>query len=318
LLTGDEPYLAPYRNAVAKLPTTLAALDRGIAHDDAERGAFDTLSDLIGQKLAELDDTIAKAKAGRRDDALAIVRTDKGRELMDQARAIFVTMIAAADTKISEDLDAQRDAISLLRWVTIAGALAIAGVGAVIAWVVVAYTRQLAETQREIQTLNVSLEERVKERTTDLARANDEIQRFAYIETHDLRAPLVNIMGFTSEMETSLGAIRDFIDNAEGETASAIPQDARTAAFEDFPEAIGFIRSSTRKMDGLINAILKLSREGRRAPAHRGRQRAAPGRRCGRRYRDRGASLLDGRRSPVAGANLRQSFRQCGEIPSER
>jgi signal transduction histidine kinase len=33
---------------------------------------------------------------------------------------------------------------------------------------------------------------------------------------------------------------------------------------EDIPEAIGFIRSSTRKMDGLINAILKLSREGRR------------------------------------------------------
>ena len=30
------------------------------------------------------------------------------------------------------------------------------------------------------------------------------------------------------------------------------------------PEAIGFIRSSTRKMDGLINAILRLSREGRR------------------------------------------------------
>ena len=33
---------------------------------------------------------------------------------------------------------------------------------------------------------------------------------------------------------------------------------------DDLPEAIGFIRSSTHKMDGLINAILKLSREGRR------------------------------------------------------
>jgi signal transduction histidine kinase len=39
---------------------------------------------------------------------------------------------------------------------------------------------------------------------------------------------------------------------------------ARTAALEELPEAIGFIRSSTRKMDTLINAILKLSREGRR------------------------------------------------------
>jgi signal transduction histidine kinase len=36
---------------------------------------------------------------------------------------------------------------------------------------------------------------------------------------------------------------------------------------EDVPEAIGFIRASTEKMDRLINAILKLSREGRRVMA---------------------------------------------------
>jgi signal transduction histidine kinase len=40
--------------------------------------------------------------------------------------------------------------------------------------------------------------------------------------------------------------------------------EARLAAFEDMPEALRFIRSSTTRMDGLINAILKLSREGRR------------------------------------------------------
>src|SRR6185295_8115588 len=39
----------------------------------------------------------------------------------------------------------------------------------------------------------------------------------------------------------------------------------RTSAKEDLPEAIGFIRTSTKKMDSLINAILKLSREGGRS-----------------------------------------------------
>jgi signal transduction histidine kinase len=41
-------------------------------------------------------------------------------------------------------------------------------------------------------------------------------------------------------------------------------REARQAVEEDLPEALGFIRSSTRKMDSLINAILKISRDGRR------------------------------------------------------
>ena len=42
----------------------------------------------------------------------------------------------------------------------------------------------------------------IAERTADLREANDEIQRFAYIVSHDLRSPLVNIMGFTTEIES--------------------------------------------------------------------------------------------------------------------
>jgi signal transduction histidine kinase len=104
----------------------------------------------------------------------------------------------------------------------------------------------------------------VRERTADLGRANEEIQRFAYIVTHDLRAPLVNIMGFTSELEGSLGSIQAYVKQSDETSEDAAVKEARAAALEDLPEAIGFIRSSTRKMDGLINAILKLSREGRR------------------------------------------------------
>ncbi len=63
------------------------------------------------------------------------------------------------------------------------------------------YTREIVRARAEVEALNAGLELRVKERTVDLQRANDEIQRFAYIVSHDLRAPLVNVMGFTTELK---------------------------------------------------------------------------------------------------------------------
>jgi signal transduction histidine kinase len=73
-------------------------------------------------------------------------------------------------------------------------------------------------------------------------------------------------MGFTSELETSSKALENLLHQSDalGTSSDPVIVAARTAISEDLPEALGFIRSSTRKMDELINAILKLSREGRR------------------------------------------------------
>ena len=132
---------------------------------------------------------------------------------------------------------------------------------------VLRFTRDLAATGERLRRLNETLEDRVVERTQDLTRANEEIQRFAYIVSHDLRSPLVNVMGFTAELDEAAGALRTLVDRAATEAPALLTDEARTAAHEDLPEAIGFIRTSTAKMDRLINAILKLSREGRRTIA---------------------------------------------------
>ena len=130
------------------------------------------------------------------------------------------------------------------------------------------------EAEAQLRDNNLNLESTVEERTTDLREANEEIQRFAYIVSHDLRSPLVNIMGFTSELEELRGDIfrriarsaelrRRWCPDASGE----VPEPAHAeqdAALDRFAEALGFIKSSIAKMDRLISAILKLSREGRR------------------------------------------------------
>jgi signal transduction histidine kinase len=140
----------------------------------------------------------------------------------------------------------------------------VAGIGAGSFLIIRRYTEELSGTRDELRLLNTDLEGAVRERTTDLQRANDEIQRFAYIVSHDLRSPLVNIMGFTAELDASTKPLAQLIEHAEEQAPDLVTPEARLAATEDLPEAIRFIRSSTEKMDRLINAILRLSREGRR------------------------------------------------------
>jgi signal transduction histidine kinase len=261
LLTGETRYLTPYSQTRSRIVPAFEHLRALVRDDPAGVAEVDRLASVVNSKLVELDQTIALERAGLHDQALAVVDSGRGKALMDASRDGFAQLVAAAEARLDQSLDRQGRRASALRWVTIAGGvLIILAVGGS-AWTVLAYTLDLIVARGQLEAMNEGLEQRVRERTADLERANEEIQRFAYIVSHDLRAPLVNIMGFTSELEASLQAVDAWSD---GPLAAGDADEARVAIKEDLPESIAFIRASTSKMDRLINAILKLSRQGQR------------------------------------------------------
>lgn len=127
--------------------------------------------------------------------------------------------------------------------------------------------RDITEQKRAeaaLITAHNELEMRVNDRTAHLKLANEEVRRFAYIVSHDLRAPLINIQGFVSELRSSLKTVEKLLTDPEVHLSQTATAELKTALYEDIPEAFDFIHSAVGRMDHFINAILKLSRLGRR------------------------------------------------------
>jgi len=97
-----------------------------------------------------------------------------------------------------------------------------------------------------------------------LHEANEELRRFTYIVGHDLRSPLVNIMGFSGELDAWQKQVFHRLDGLRNQLADEKGGEQDEALRADGQESLSFIKSSIAKMDRLINALLSLSREGQR------------------------------------------------------
>lgn len=264
LLTADARFADRMEETAGEAAASLAALMPLTEDNSAQQARLDDMRALWERYRESTRPSVEALRADPTLDGRTLFAGEGSIVLIEQIRDLAQATIAAERELLDLRSRAQARTQLFANVILAVSFVLLLLVAAVTIWSARRTFLELQRSRRVLEGMNELLEGAVAVRTADLQRANAEIQRFAYIVSHDLRSPLVNVMGFTAELDASTAHLRALVERAEAEAPQIVDEDARVAVREDLPEAIGFIRSSTQKMDRLINAILRLSREGRR------------------------------------------------------
>lgn len=247
LLTGDRLYLDDFyawdpRASIAEM----RRVTHGIASADLEE-----LEAVLEGKQREMQSAVQLFDSGDRAGALAIVNDDLGKAYMNRARAVMNSLIDLEAKRVDELFNSTLmisqvampiilGAAALTMLALIAGFFALRNSTkdlAVVAQKNALQTLRLEETGRELaEALEVSTQS-----NRALARSNRDLDQFAYVASHDLKAPLRAISSLSTWVEEDLGS------NVDAKVR----------------EHLRLMRSRIDRMAALIEGILGYSRAGR-------------------------------------------------------
>ncbi len=120
LLTGQEQFLDPYRNAIENIDVHYNAL-RSLVRLPVNIQRMDILRPLIDQRLALAKETIDLVRAGQTRKAIDIVRSGRGKQLLDQIRNVCADVRATATQRFLSVHDVAKDSAQRLRRFSVGG-----------------------------------------------------------------------------------------------------------------------------------------------------------------------------------------------------
>jgi signal transduction histidine kinase len=264
-LTGEEPLLAPFDTALPLIGSDLDALRHLTADNPTQQQRLDALEPQISAAVA-----FSKRAVAQRRQTRAIPSPGKfqqSNQLMDTLRGTIQDMQAEETGLLDQRTGKAKAAKPWTRFITVVGAVfglsflglawfainreigvsarareEISALNAELEQRVAQRTTALQSSEREVHQLNEELEKRVIQRTAQLEVANQELEAFTYSVSHDLRAPLRHISGFSKILVEEFGP-------------SLSPEAQRY---------LQRIQESTTRMGVLVDDLLNLARLGRK------------------------------------------------------
>lgn len=267
LLTEASSYLEPYRDAMNTIETALLDFDLAAREFDISESAIADLHRAVESKRDELSRTVAMGEEGDFESARGYVDTDIGREQMERIREMLRDFegraLASMQHRRVEHASRRRVAQIVL----------VAGTAIAFTLLMLVYlgirsdVDEQARIRKALEETNAALDkeqarlqaqaedlERQLARIAELTRAmgaqnaelqirNRDLDHFAYVASHDLRAPLRGISNLAQWIEEDMGGEK------------GLPETTR--------EHLRLLKGRVTRMDGLIDGVLTYSRAGR-------------------------------------------------------
>jgi signal transduction histidine kinase len=253
-LTGDPSYLDPHRAAIRDAPRRLAAIEELLPQAAAAQ-TFTEVRRLVGRVFETRAELVAARDQRGLEGAVAWVASRRGRTVAEELRAAVARLAAEERARLStREAEVARSTDQLDR------TLLATAIGSIVAIAGSAAAR-LGEMRRrraaqalerraagELRVANAALGEANRaleaavagatRANAELLASNTELEAFAYSVSHDLRAPLRSIDGFSR----------------------ALIEDVGDALAPEHRDHLGRVRAAARRMGALIDDLLALSR----------------------------------------------------------
>jgi signal transduction histidine kinase len=235
-LLNEPEYLTPLLQAQDSLPALIRRARSYVRARGSDRAEVEELIKLVSRRVDQASEGVRERQT--QPNVSVGDRLSTGARAMEEIRAKTRNLQKRLG---QEELALLNEQNTFSRWSFVffsVGSLIMIGV---IVWLYNVLLRYLHErdiANENLKTANTYLEARIDERTRDLKQANEELQQFAYVASHDLQEPLRTVTSFSQLLASRYRGRLD----------------------ADADEFIGYIVAASRRMTDLINGLLALVR----------------------------------------------------------
>lgn len=174
LLTFNPQYLESYRRAAESIQKTLPSLQRATANNSQQQRRLSQLKLLLQERIELIEQNILLMQSNRAAEAIAIIRTSRGKQLTDQMRGLIEEIKAEENQLLQWRSRAERQRLNTVTALTIPGCLGVGLFLEITVWHLRRNLRRQLQVEQALQHQNEKLQ-LLYETTRDLLSAEDPI-----------------------------------------------------------------------------------------------------------------------------------------------